>query len=126
MEQAPRALNAASHTLLAIVYILPLFYAMPPNANVILTSTLAVFTGCLRTIAPGRDDVERLSQKVRLASQRAKKLAVLCRHCSAAPSVPCPLQRPRGIPSNCGMPHLACVLEDIAGSSWVAEIYASA
>lgn len=77
MEQAPKVLNVAGHGCLAVLYLLPLVYAIPPNLNVILMATLAVFTGCLRTIGPDRQEVEKMSHKVGLLARLA--LEACCR-----------------------------------------------
>lgn len=41
-----------THVLLVVITLVSLFFPVPPNINVILTASLAVFAGCWRSIKP--------------------------------------------------------------------------
>lgn len=63
VDRATERLRDGSLAILAIIYILPVVWVLPPSVNVTLTASLTVFSACLRTV--GRtNEAELVSKKV--------------------------------------------------------------
>jgi hypothetical protein len=77
VDRATERLRDNSLLGLAVVYLLPLVVALPPNINVVLTAALTVFCACLRTVGKTHE-AEILSQKVRLQADACGACAAYC------------------------------------------------
>lgn len=63
VDSATERLRDGALAVLAIIYVLPVAWVLPPSVNVALTASLTVFSACLRTV--GRtNEAELVSKKV--------------------------------------------------------------
>ena len=65
VSKSTELLRDRSLIALAVVYLLPAIFPLPPSLNVVLTATITVFAACLRTVGKTHE-AEILSQKVRI------------------------------------------------------------
>lgn len=63
VDSATERLRDGALAVLAVIYVLPVVWVLPPSVNVALTASLTVFSACLRTV--GRtNEAELVSKKV--------------------------------------------------------------